>query len=1001
MHDFNIDQFKYRIRLFVELIIVALFCFSAWSIISDRKAALVTAEHNVTGYARALAEHSESAFAESDRVLRDLLYDMKRESKERALGTQELFLELRRQAADSPQIGALFLVDKNGTMYSNSNEFPPRPISVVDREYFQFYLHHPEAELTISKPVMSRLVNRWRFNLMRPMSRPGEPFSGIAAVAFEVGYFQSFFTSASLGPSGRIALVRNDGAPLVCEPMIKNVFDVDMGNSVLFRDKLPVAPSGSYRVDRGALDGKARIVAYQRLKRFPVVSLVSVSEAEVLAPWERRALQQLLLTVAISFILGYLTRLILRHLDRLKFTIALVEGQQEQLKVKAALMEAANDAIVQTETTGKLIQFNPALCQMTGFSNEELSRMKLQDIVTEESAREFAFAMDLLKERDSISYESAFQTKEGGSVPVEVHSLNMTSDSRPLVLNIARDITQRKQSERREQDRLKILEELATGGGLPDLLNAIVRFVEQQSPGALCSVLLFDEDKGRLRHGAAPSLPDFYNKAVDGILIGMGVGSCGTAAFLKKRVVVEDVVGHPHWKGFQPVLDAGLRACWSEPILASDGKLIGTFAIYNREPKAPGPEEIALIESAAHLASLAIERSRGDENRKRLEEQLLHVQKIDAIGQLAAGVAHDFNNLLTPILVYAGLLRTTVTDEKQMKKADGIASAALKAKELTQKLLSFGRKQMLHKEVLDLNEVVRSFEEIITRTVRESIVVDLELSPEPLEVNADRGQLEQILLNLVVNAQDAIRGNGTVTVRSERKELEKGFVRPRPGLKVGTYCHLSFSDNGCGMDENTLQHIFEPFFTTKPVGEGTGLGLATIYGIVKQHEGYIEVQSRVGEGSTFDIYLPAAAGAAKPAPEPAPVRRREGAQGTVLVVEDNEMIREMAVELLASAGYQVLVAEQPLQAIELVHETQERIDLLVTDVVMPQMNGPELYATLVQIRPELPVLYMSGYAEDVAAGDQMKWSSGDLLRKPFTSDTFLDYVGRKLGALPG
>lgn len=565
---------------------------------------------------------------------------------------------------------------------------------------------------------------------------------------------------------------------------------------------------------------------------------------------------------------------------------------------------------------------------------------------------------------------------------------------------LARDITRRKRAELREVSRLTTLERIATDASLEELLACVVQFVEESIPGSLGSVLLVDDTGSRLRHGAAPSLPEQYNKAVDGLKIGNGQGSCGTAAFLRQRVVVEDLEPHPYWKNFQPARDAGLRSCWSEPVFASNGTLLGTVAVYHREPRLPGEEDIQLIESASHLAGIAIGRVRADEGHRVLEEQLRRSQKIEAVGQLAAGVAHDFNNLLTPIIVYGDmLLRMSPEGSPQARMVQSMSAAAHKASELTQKLLSFGRKQVLDVHLLDLNEVIASFRDIMRATARENIRIDLSLSPGTAKVQADRGQLEQVILNLLLNAQDAIEGSGSICLETGHLILDEDFHRQHPVAKPGHYILLAFSDDGCGMAEDILRHMYEPFFSTKETGRGTGLGLAAVYGIVKHHGGCIDVKSRPGEGTRFEIYLPASASSDEPILGSVPRAAAPHATGdgkTILLVEDNRMIREVAEELLTSFGYRVLAAETPAQALQLAAGEQRGIDLLATDVIMPGMTGPELHEKLLEHHPGLPVLYISGYTSSVLPQDESQRQESIFLAKPFTLEQFMARIGEML-----
>jgi two-component system, cell cycle sensor histidine kinase and response regulator CckA len=579
---------------------------------------------------------------------------------------------------------------------------------------------------------------------------------------------------------------------------------------------------------------------------------------------------------------------------------------------------------------------------------------------------------------------------DGTELPVEVSLTPMSLGGTWLLHVIWRDISQRKQVEFREQTRLNILEQMASGAALPCLLNDIVMFVEKNCPGALCSILIADDECTRLHHGAAPSLPDYYNTAVNGLRIRQGMGSCGTAAFLRTRVIVEDTTVHPYWKGFAPVLQAGLQSCWSEPVMSPEGQLLGTFATYHREPRAPGSNEIALIESAAHLASIAIGWARDNERRNALEEHVRQMQKMEAVGQLAGGIAHDFNNLLTPILGYAEIIRTILAEEHPcQQKIDRIIAATIKSRDLVQKLLSFSRKQNLAMTNIDLNRVIDSFKDIIRHTIRANIAVVVQLAPDGAQILADHGQMEQVLLNLAVNAQDAIAGNGTITITTGHVTIDDGYVKLNPGVKPGAYILLEFADDGCGMPDDVVQHIFEPFYTTKPAGRGTGLGLATTFGIIRQHGGHIKVRSRLGEGTTFSIYFPENVSAVRAAAgQLADLHRHDRHDKTILFVDDNEMILEMVEGFLEMYGYQVLTAATPTKALDMAAAHAGSIDLLITDVVMPEMNGPELYERLAAQFSEIPVLYISGYKKDVV----LRGDKAVFVAKPFTAEQLLGSI---------
>jgi two-component system, cell cycle sensor histidine kinase and response regulator CckA len=371
--------------------------------------------------------------------------------------------------------------------------------------------------------------------------------------------------------------------------------------------------------------------------------------------------------------------------------------------------------------------------------------------------------------------------------------------------------------------------------------------------------------------------------------------------------------------------------------------------------------------------------------RKRLEAQLRQAAKMEAVGQLAGGVAHDFNNLLTVINCHVEMLREDSKDSPtQLEDINEIGEAAKRAESLTRQLLGFSRKQIQQPKVLDLNESIKGMEKMLRRLVTEDI--DLVVKPMPIaaHVCADPGQLDQLLMNLVVNASDAMPQGGTLTVEVTRVELEEPYFRER-GVRpvVGSYVGLFVSDTGVGMDTGTQSRIFEPFFTTKGVGKGTGLGLATVYGIVKQSGGFIWVYSEVGHGTTFKVYLPHVAAAASEEitrDEKSPVA--PGGE-TLLVVEDDDAIRAMMRRTLKRDGYIVLDATDGQNALDLASTYDKPIDLLLTDVVMPFIGGRELAERLLVTRPAMKIVYMSGYTDDVVLRRGLLGAGVTFIQKPF------------------
>ena len=385
--------------------------------------------------------------------------------------------------------------------------------------------------------------------------------------------------------------------------------------------------------------------------------------------------------------------------------------------------------------------------------------------------------------------------------------------------------------------------------------------------------------------------------------------------------------------------------------------------------------------------------------RTRLEEQLRQSQKMEAVGRLAGGVAHDFNNLLTGIIGYADLLRAGLPADSELRAdAEEVRKAADRAAALTRQLLAFSRRQVLQPQTLSLNEAVGEMERMLRRLIGEDVELVTDTEPGLGLVEADPGQIEQVIANLVVNARDAMPTGGRLILRTANVEVN-GQPRTEPQMRPGSYVLLSVSDSGSGMDTETQSRMFEPFFTTKDVGKGTGLGLATVYGIVKQSGGYIWVTGAPGAGTTFDIFLPRAepVSRAESAGRPALPRHARTGTETVLVVEDERLVRDLIARDLGERGYTVVTAENGAEALKVASGGGESIDLLLTDVVMPELGGLELAARLTAEQPGLKVVYMTGYAERAVVGELAPWP---LLQKPFNVGALADTLRKVLDAPP-
>jgi len=455
-------------------------------------------------------------------------------------------------------------------------------------------------------------------------------------------------------------------------------------------------------------------------------------------------------------------------------------------------------------------------------------------------------------------------------------------------------------------------------------------------------------------------------------------------------VVLEDLRSEERFTGSILLQQHQVRSGIAVPVSGGGIGLSGVYGVltvHTREPRTFEPEDVDFLNSVATILASAIARERS----VGLQQQLNQAQRLESLGQLAGGIAHDFNNLLAVITNYAAFLAEGLRDQPETVKGDlaEIRKAAERAADLTRQLLVFSRREVVKPEVLDLNRTIRETESLLRRTIGEDIDLCVELEADLPEVLLGSGQIEQLLMNLSVNARDAMPTGGALTIRTEATTFERAVETTTGDLAPGTFVQLTIVDTGRGMEREVMSQIFEPFFTTKQEGRGTGLGLATVYGIVQERGGQIQVYSEPGRGTAFKVYLPASEQAA-PAQQPAPVAERGGSGEKVLVVEDEPAVRRLTARILGAAGYEVFEAAEPYEALALCEEVD--VDLLLTDLIMPGMSGKELADRLTAAHPRLRVLFMSGYTGDVISRQGMLSEDVTVLEKPFSSESLLRRV---------
>lgn len=625
-------------------------------------------------------------------------------------------------------------------------------------------------------------------------------------------------------------------------------------------------------------------------------------------------------------------------------------GALERIAAEEALRESearfreifANspDAIFVEDLQGCVLDVNPAGCRLHGLKRDELVGRNVSDLVPAECRREVAITFQRLVDGVASQIEGESLAADGRVTPVEIRATRVDFNGQPALLLHVRDISERKQTE--------------------SALRSSEMLFHSVWENSVDGMRLTDE------HGLIVAVNEAFCK-----LVGMTRAELEGNPFTVIYADLEQperILKRYQEKFRERVIERQIE----RRLTLRNGQIVvledtNSFVELRGQP----PLLLGLFRDVTV--------------QKRLEDQLRQSQKMEAIGQLAGGVAHDFNNILTVIHGHASLLANSVAGESVgSRSAHQIVQAAERAAGLTRQLLTFSRRQVMQSRQLDLNDVVNNMTKMLGRILGEDIALQMSYWPEPALVRADAGMLEQVLLNLAVNSRDAMPRGGQLSVSIAVEDLKAAQVRDQAHARPGRYVCLTAADTGCGIPPEILRRIFEPFFTTKEVGKGTGLGLATVYGIVQQHHGWIEVESRLGRGTTFRVFLPHCAVTAESREEDGRESPVRGGSETILVVEDEQPVRELVSSLLQEHGYRILQAESGLRALEVWREHKGEIALLLTDVVMPdRINGRELAEQLWAEQPSLKVVFTSGYSADVIGKDWVLRHGFNYVQKPY------------------
>lgn len=896
------------------------------------------------------------------------------------------------------QFSNIFIADRNGLVWATAVPVKP-PFIVSDRRYFKNALE--SGQLSSGEYVISRATTRPAFNVAYPLRNDQGAIVGVISVGFVLDAFKQVLERAKLPAGTSFVLLDHRGIVLyrAISPAeyIGRQYDPE-----LFKH-MQEGPDVHTYVGLTTISGDKRIVTYRKLRlsgeQTPYMYIRAGIPVDVVLSGSNRALVFNLalfssfLVVAILFagligkrsiadritLLENATRDLAKGDLQVRISDLVFGGElgglgqtfdamarqlaaREQALVDSeknyrTIFDATKDAIfVHDAESGTIVETNKTAEVLYGYSREELVHLTAQDLSLGESPYSSLEAMHWIQKafrEGTQHFEWLAKRKNGECFWVEVVLSATSIGGEGRVLAVVRDITQRKKTEEEQQKLVSVIEMSRDFIGIADLdgrllyMNAAgLKLVGldnvEDSRGKMISDFLMVADHSRLEKEMLPA-----------------VFRTGT------------------WIG-----ELALRHCATGVPIPVE---MNAFIIKDRKNGKP----IAL----ANISRDIRERKHTEEEKQKLQAQLMQVQKMESIGQLAGGIAHDFNNILAAVIGYGNIVqRKMQADDPSRVHVDQILAAAEHAAGLTQSLLAFSRKQVINPKKVDLNESIRRVERFLSRIIGEDIVLTISLSDKALTVFADPTQIEQVLMNLATNARDAMPNGGKFMIDTGRIEFDESQAVTHSFGKPGSYAVLTVSDTGAGIDEQTKAKIFDPFFTTKEVGRGTGLGLAIVYGIVQQNNGHINVYSEVGKGTTFKIYVPLVSAGPEEDKRPEVLVPVRGGTETILLAEDNDAVRTLTRNVLSEFGYRVIEAADGEEAIEKFLESQDTIGLMIVDVIMPRKNGRAVFEEAKKARPDIKALFTSGYPADLIQREGVLEKGLNFLSKPSTPQEILKKV---------